>query len=90
MDTLGTVVRGIRAPIFKKGDDLVDLVSKCVIKAVEENNIALNDKDVVAVTEAVVARTQGNYATIDQIAKDVNAKTGGKTVGLLFPILSRN
>ncbi len=90
MDTLGTVVRGIRAPIFKKGDDLVDLVSKCVINAVEENNITLNDKDVVAVTEAVVARTQGNYATIDQIAKDVNAKTGGKTVGLLFPILSRN
>ena len=90
MDTLGTVVRGIRAPIFKKGDDLVDLVAKSVIKAVEENNITLNDKDVVAVTEAVVARTQGNYATIDQIAKDVNAKTGGKTVGLLFPILSRN
>lgn len=90
MDTLGTVVRGVRAPIFKKGDDLVDLVAKSVIACVEENNIKLNDKDVVAVTEAVVARTQGNYATTEQIAKDVMEKTGGKTVGLLFPILSRN
>lgn len=90
MDTLGTVVRGIRAPIFKKGDDLVDLVAKSVIAACEQNDITLNDRDVVAVTEAVVARTQGNYATCDQIAKDVRAKTGGGTVGLLFPILSRN
>lgn len=90
METLGTVIRGIRAPIFKKGDDLVDLVAKSVIEAVEQNNIKLNDKDVVAVTEAVVARTQGNYATVDQIATDVRRKTGGKTVGLLFPILSRN
>ncbi len=90
MDTLGTIVRGVRAPIFKQGDNLVDLVAKSVISAVEENNIVLQDKDVVAVTEAVLARTQGNYATSDQIAKDVKAKTGGKTVGLLFPILSRN
>ncbi len=90
MDTLGTVVRGIRAPIFKKGDDLVELVAKSVIDACEQNNIVLQDRDVVAVTEAVVARTQGNYATCDQISKDVRAKTGGGTVGLLFPILSRN
>ncbi len=90
MDTLGTVVRGVRAPIFKKGDDLVELVAKSVIDACEQNNIKLQDRDVVAVTEAVVARTQGNYATCDQIAKDVRAKTGGGTVGLLFPILSRN
>ena len=90
MDTLGTIVRGVRAPIFKQGDDLVDLVANSVISAVEENAIKLQEKDVVAVTEAVLARTQGNYATSDQIAKDVKAKTGGKTVGLLFPILSRN
>lgn len=90
MDTLGTVVRGVRAPIFKKGDDLVELVAKSVIDACEQNNIILQDRDVVAVTEAVVARTQGNYATCDQISKDVRAKTGGGTVGLLFPILSRN
>lgn len=90
MDTLGTVVRGVRAPIFKKGDDLVDLVAKSVIAACEQNDIKLQDRDIVAVTEAVVARTQGNYATCEQIAKDVRAKTGGGTVGLLFPILSRN
>ncbi len=90
MNTIGTIVRGVRAPIFKKGDDLVELVAKSVIDAVEQNNIQLDDKDVVAVTEAVVARTQGNYVTVDQIAKDVRAKTNGGTVGLVFPILSRN
>lgn len=88
--TLGTIARGVRAPIFKKGDNLVELVAKSIGDAVKENNIELNDKDIVAVTEAVVARTQGNYATTDQIAKDVRAKLGGGTVGLVFPIQSRN
>lgn len=90
MDTVGTIVRGVRAPIFKKGDDLVELVAQSVISASEQNNIKMQDNDIVAVTEAVLARTQGNYATCDQIAKDVRIKTGGGTVGLLFPILSRN
>ncbi|MEG1805737.1 MAG: coenzyme F420-0:L-glutamate ligase [Clostridia bacterium] len=90
MDTIGTIVRGVRAPIFKQGDNLVELVANSVIAASEQNNVKMQDKDVVAVTEAVLARTQGNYATCDQIAKDVRAKTGGGVVGLLFPIFSRN
>ncbi|MBE6940312.1 MAG: F420-0--gamma-glutamyl ligase [Ruminococcaceae bacterium] len=88
--TLGTVVRGVRAPIFREGDDLVAITVDTVLKALEENGIEAHDKDVVAVTESIVARAQGNYATVDQIAKDVTAKTGGKTVGVTFPILSRN
>lgn len=88
--TLGTVVRGIRAPIFRAGDDLVGLTTRAVLAALRENRIEARDRDVVAVTESVVARTQGNYATTGQIAKDVRAKTGGGTVGLTFPILSRN
>ena len=88
--TIGTVVRGVRAPIFREGDDVVSGVAETVLTALRENGIEPRDKDVVAVTESVVARCQGNYATVEQIAADVKAKTGGKTVGVTFPILSRN
>lgn len=88
--TLGTVVRGVRAPIFREGDDIVEGTVNAVLAAIRENNIEPHDKDVVAVTESVVARAQGNYATTEQIAADVRAKTGGETVGVTFPILSRN
>lgn len=90
MKTIGTISRGIKAPIIKKGDDLVDIVVASVMAAAEEGNFALQDRDVVAMTEAIVGRAQGNYATLDQIAKDVRRKTGGGTVGLIFPIMSRN
>ena len=88
--TLGTVVRGVRAPIFRQGDDIVKTTVDTVLNALRENDIAARDGDVVAVTESVVARCQGNYATVEQIAADVKAKTGGATVGVTFPILSRN
>ena len=88
--TLGTVVRGVRAPIFREGDDIVKTTVDTVLNALQENGITARDGDVVAVTESVVARCQGNYATCEQIAADVKAKTGGKTVGVTFPILSRN
>ena len=90
MRTIGTVVRGVRAPIFRAGDDVVAMTAETVLKALEANNIAPRDKDVVAVTESVVARCQGNYATVEQIAADVKRRTGGDTVGLTFPITSRN
>ena len=88
--TLGTVVRGVRAPIFREGDDIVKTTVDTVLNALRENDIAARDGDVVAVTESVVARCQGNYATCEQIAADVKGKTGGATVGVTFPILSRN
>ena len=88
--TLGTVVRGVRAPIFREGDDIVKTTVDTVLNALQENDITARDGDVVAVTESVVARCQGNYATCEQIAADVKAKTGGQTVGVTFPILSRN
>ena len=88
--TLGTVVRGVRAPIFREGDNVVDITVSTVLNALKDNAITARDGDVVAVTESVVARCQGNYATCEQIAADVRAKTGGKTVGVAFPILSRN
>lgn len=88
--TIGTVVRGVRAPIFRQGDDVVSITADTVINALAEEGIQPRDKDVVAITESVVARCQGNYATVEQIAADVRAKTGGKTVGVTFPILSRN
>ena len=88
--TLGTVVRGVRAPIFREGDDIVKTTVDTVLNALQENSITARDGDVVAVTESVVARCQGNYATCEQIAADVKAKTGGQTVGVTFPILSRN
>ena len=87
---LGTVVRGVRAPIIRQGDDIVDITVNAVLEALAENSITPRDRDVVAVTESVVARAQGNYCTVEQIAADVREKTGGGTVGVVFPILSRN
>ena len=87
---LGTVVRGVRAPIFREGDDIVAGTVDTVLQALKENNVQPRDRDIVAITESVVARAQGNYVTIGQIAQDVTARTGGKTVGVTFPILSRN
>ena len=90
MRTIGTVVRGVRAPIIRQGDDIAKIVADSVMAAWQEAGITPCNRDVVAVTESVVARAQGNYATVAQIAKDVRAKTGGGTVGVAFPILSRN
>ena len=90
MRTIGTVVRGVRAPIIRQGDDIAAITAESVMAAWEEAGITPRDRDVVAVTESVVARAQGNYATIQQVAADVKAKTGGGTVGVAFPILSRN
>ncbi len=87
---VGTVSRGIRCPIFRKGDDLAALVTESVVSAAESEGFALRDRDVVAITESVVARTQGNYCSVDDIAADVKAKMGGGTIGVIFPILSRN
>ena len=87
---VGTVSRGIRCPIIREGDDLAAIVSASVLEAAESEGFSLRDRDVVAITESVVARAQGNYASVDQIAADVKAKLGGGTVGVLFPILSRN
>ena len=90
MRTIGTVVRGVRAPIIREGDNIAEVAAASVMEAWKEASIEPRDRDVVAVTESVVARAQGNYATLDQIAKDVREKTGGGTVGVAFPILSRN
>ena len=87
---VGTVVRGIRCPIIKQGDNLAKIVSSCVIEAAEAEGFALRNKDVIALTESIVARAQGNYATIEAIAKDINTKFGDSTIGVVFPILSRN
>ena len=90
MRTIGTVVRGVRAPIIRQGDDIAAVAAASVQAAWKEANITPKDRDIVAVTESVVARAQGNYASIEQIAADIKAKTGGGTVGVAFPILSRN
>lgn len=90
MRKTGTISRGIRCPIIREGDDIASMVVNSVIEASEAEGFALRDRDVVAVTESVVARAQGNYATVDAIAKDVKEKLGGETVGVIFPILSRN
>ncbi|MBQ3181736.1 MAG: coenzyme F420-0:L-glutamate ligase [Clostridia bacterium] len=87
---IGTVSRGVRAPIIKNGDDIVEIVTASVLEAAKDENIEFHDRDIVAMTEAIVARAQGNYASVDDIAKDVNQKFGGETVGVIFPILSRN
>ena len=87
---VGTVSRGIRCPIFREGDDLAKIVSDSVLEAAESEGFELRDRDVISITESVVARVQGNYATIDAVAKDVKAKLGGETIGVIFPILSRN
>ena len=87
---IGTVSRGVRCPIIREGDDLAAIVTDSVIAASESEGFALRDRDVVAITESIVARAQGNYATVQDIADDVRAKFGGDTVGVIFPILSRN
>jgi len=87
---VGTVSRGIRCPIIREGDDLAALVTESVLLAAKDEGFALRDRDVIAVTESIVARAQGNYATVEDIAADVRAKCGGGTVGVIFPILSRN
>ena len=87
---VGTVSRGIRCPIIREGDDLASIVVESVVEAAKSEGFELRDRDVVAVTESVVARSQGNYCTIDDIAADVKAKLGGDTVGVIFPIMSRN
>ncbi len=85
-----TIARGVRAPIIREGDDIVKITADCVEQAMREDGFSLSDRDVVAVTEAVVARAAGNYASVDDIAADVSAKLPGGTVGVVFPILSRN
>lgn len=87
---VGTVSRGIRCPIIRQGDDLADIVVSSVLEAAESEGFALRDRDVVCVTESIVARSQGNYASVQAIAADVRAKLGGETIGVILPILSRN
>ena len=87
---VGTVSRGIRCPIFRAGDDLAAVVTNSVLEAAESEGFELRDRDVISITESVVARVQGNYASVEDIATDVRAKLGGETVGVIFPILSRN
>ena len=86
----GTVSRGVRAPIIRNGDNIVDIVTESVLEASRVEDVPFHDRDIVAMTEAVVARAQGNYATVDDIATDIKNKFGGETVGVIFPILSRN
>ncbi len=87
---VGTVSRGLRCPIIREGDNLVDITVTSVLEAAESEGFSLRDKDVVALTESIVARAQGNYASVEAIAADVKAKLGGETIGVIFPILSRN
>ena len=87
---VGTVSRGLRAPIIREGDDLKKIVTESVLEASRQEGFEVRNRDIVAMTEAIVARAQGNYATVSDIAEDVRAKLGGGTVGLIFPILSRN
>ena len=87
---VGTVSRGIRCPIIRQGDNLAEIVASSVLEAAEIEGFELHDRDVISVTESIVARAQGNYASVDNIAADVKAKLGGDTVGVIFPILSRN
>ena len=87
---VGTISRGIRCPIIREGDDLVEIAVNSVLEAAESEGYEIRNRDVVALTESIVARSQGNYASVDAIAKDVAAKLGGETVGVIFPILSRN
>ena len=87
---LGTVSMGVRAPIIRQGDDLVEIVTNSILDAIKYDGVVPRDRDIVAMTEAIVARAQGNYASVDDIAGDIRAKFGGETVGVIFPILSRN
>ena len=87
---VGTVVRGMRAPIVREGDDIEKIVTDVILDAEKAGEFTIGDRDVIAITEAVVARTQGNYVTIEQIGTDIKAKLGGEHIGVIFPILSRN
>ena len=87
---IGTVSRGVRAPIIRSGDDIVEIVTNSVLEAAADGGFEIQDRDIVAMTEAIVARAQGNYCSVDNIAQDVRNKFGGETVGVIFPILSRN
>ncbi len=87
---VGTVSRGIRCPIIREGDDLATIVADSVLAAAENEGFSLHDRDVISLTESIVARAQGNYASVDDIANDVREKLGGETIGVIFPILSRN
>jgi len=87
---IGTVSMGIRAPIIRQGDDLVEIVTDSIAAAMQSDGLVPRDRDIVAMTEAIVARAQGNYATVDHIAEDIRMKLGGETIGVIFPILSRN
>ena len=87
---VGTISRGIRCPIIREGDNLADIIVSSVLEAAQSEGYELRDRDIIAATESIVARAQGNYASIDAVAKDVKEKTGGETVGIIFPILSRN
>jgi len=87
---VGTISRGIRCPIIREGDDLAEIVSCSVLEAAEYEGFELRDRDIISLTESIVARSQGNYCSVDNIAADVKAKLGGETIGVIFPILSRN
>ena len=87
---VGTISRGIRCPIIREGDNLADIIVESVLEAAKSEGFKLRDRDVIAATESIVARAQGNYASVDAIAKDVKEKLGGETIGVIFPILSRN
>ena len=87
---VGTISRGIRCPIIRKNDNLADIVVESVLAAAESEGFELRDRDVISITESIVARAQGNYASVEAIAEDVKAKLGGETIGVIFPILSRN
>src|SRR5699024_11720481 len=87
---VGTVARGIRCPIINEGDNIEQITVDSILKAVEVEGLEMHDRDIVALTESIVARAQGNYATLDHIAKDIKDKFGDDTIGVIFPILSRN
>ena len=87
---VGTISRGIRCPIIREGDDLVSITVDSVLAAAESEGFQLRNRDIIALTESIVARAQGNYVSVEDIAADVKAKLGGGTVGVIFPILSRN
>ena len=87
---VGTVSMGIRCPIIREGDNLAEIVVNSVLEAAESEGFKLRDRDVISITESIVARSQGNYISVRDIARDVKAKLGGETVGVIFPILSRN
>ena len=87
---VGTISRGIRCPIIREGDNLVDITVESILEAAKSEGYEIKEKDVIALTESIVARAQGNYASVEDISKDVKNKLGGETIGVIFPILSRN